>query len=93
MYSTLKIEKEGTSTTESKGKGIPTHYLKAKISLDDFRNMLLNPLTESQGASKRFQSFGHLIHTMEVSKKMLTAVQDKTYQIDAFTSQIGRAHV
>ena len=89
MYSLLKINRDGETTTESKGKGVPNHLLKNEvITHEHFLNILHLPwLADSTTSFKRFQSFQHVITKVEHSRKLLTAVQDKTYQIDALTSR------
>jgi hypothetical protein len=88
MYSLEKVERCGSVTEESKGKGVPKHYLKKNVHHQQYREMLFNPTTtSSEGSFARFQSFGHNICQVRMHRKILTALQDKTYQLDATTSR------
>ncbi len=89
LYSLLKILFDGETETESKGKAVPTYLLKNDvITHEHYLNILHLPwLADSTVSFKRFQSFQHVITKIEHARKLLTAVQDKTYQIDALTSR------
>jgi hypothetical protein len=88
MYSLAKVEHEGAMTEEKKGKGVPKSVLKSKVTHEDFRRTLLDPLAARKEAKfKRFQSFSHKICTVETTRKLLTSVQDKTYQLNPLESR------
>jgi hypothetical protein len=88
MYSLDKVERCGKNVVESKGKGVPKHVMNTMITQEDFRRTLFDPLAARKEAKfRRFQSFSHKICNVETTRKLLTSVQDKTYQLDPLTSR------
>jgi hypothetical protein len=86
MYSMLMRLPDGDLDTIAKGKGVPSAVLKRQTDHDSFRRMLFEPY-ESNATFKKLQSFKHQMHSLQMTKKMLTSLQDKTYQLSPTESR------
>ena len=79
MYSFKVMHEDGTIDAYMKGKGVPRQVLKAQVKHEDYRRMLFTPY-DSVANFRKLQSSNHEICGLQMSKRMLTAMQDKTYQ-------------
>jgi hypothetical protein len=86
MYSILMRVSDGQLSTSLKGKGVPTTVLEDTADHAGYRKMLFAPF-ESNVSFKKFQAFKHQVHTLQMTKKMLTPLQDKTYQVSPTESR------
>jgi hypothetical protein len=67
-------------------KGVPTPVLKENADHENFVKMLFEPFV-SNVTYKKLQSFNHQVYTLEMTKKMLTSLQEKTYQVSPTESR------
>jgi len=70
----------------TKGKGVPTSVLKKNATHAVYRKMLFEPHS-STVKFRKLQSFKHQVCGLEVNRSMLTALQDKTYQLSTTESR------
>jgi len=86
MYSFSVRHEDGELTTYMKGKGVPSKVLRANAQHDDYRRMLFEPF-DSRVSFRKLQSSNHEISGLQMSKRMLTALQDKTFQLNHLESR------
>jgi hypothetical protein len=86
MYSILMRLLDGQLSTSLKGKGVPTTVLVDNTDHAGYRRMLFEPF-ESNVSFKKFQAFKHQVYTLQMTKKMLTPLQEKTYQVSPTESR------
>jgi hypothetical protein len=86
MYSMLMIDGHGEDESIKKGKGVPARVLKKHATHDSYRKVLLEP-APSEATFRAFRSFNHKLAQVEVNKRMLTAFNDKVFQLDALESR------
>jgi hypothetical protein len=86
MYSMLMIGEDGVDESIKKGKGVPARVLKKETTHDSYRKILLDP-APSEATFRTFRSFGHSIVQLEVKKRLLTAFNDKVFQLSALDSR------
>jgi hypothetical protein len=79
MYSFKVMQEDGEVSTYMKGKGVPSKVLKSLAKHEDYRRMLFEPY-ESSASFRKLQSKNHEICGFNMRKRMLTALQDKTFQ-------------
>ncbi len=60
--------------------------LKENAEHMSFVKMLFEPFA-STVSYKKFQSFNHQVYTLQMTKKMLTPMQEKTYQVSPTESR------
>ena len=77
---------DGELDTIAKGKGVPSAVLKRNADHASFRHMLFDP-RESVVSFRKLQSFKHEMHGLQLNKRMLTALQDKTFQLSPTESR------
>ena len=97
MYSLLLITTIGLSEHNRKSKGIPMKAVKQLTFHQDFRNMLFEPY-DNYVTFKCLRSRNHVSQRLEVTKKGLTAINDKVFQLSAIESRpfghhLNREHV
>ncbi len=86
MYSMRMRLADGSMDTICKGKGVPNAVLKRNTDHSSYRNMLFEPY-ESNVTFKKLQSFKHQMHSLQLTRRMLTALQDKTFQLSPLESR------
>lgn len=86
MYSFKVMHEDGEISTYMRGKGVPSKVLKANANHESFCEMLFQPY-ESRVSFRTLRSTNHEIRGMNMSKRMLTALQDKTYQVSPLESR------
>ena len=86
MYSLQMVDRDGKLTTERKGKGVPTFVLKKNAQHEDYKRMVFEPY-ESSATFSTLRSHNHVIEKLSVTKKMLTAFNDKVFQYDQLASR------
>jgi hypothetical protein len=86
MYSMLMIGEDGVDESIRKGKGVPARVLKKEATHESYRSMLLTP-GPCEATFRTFRSFSHSIVQLEVKKRMLTAFNDKVFQLSALDSR------
>jgi hypothetical protein len=86
MYSMLMIGEDGLDESIRKGKGVPARVLKKEAAHESYRNILLSP-GPSEATFRTFRSFSHSIVQLEVKKRLLTAFNDKVFQLSALDSR------
>jgi len=86
MYSLQLRRADGDLVGTAKGKGVPSGVLKREATHADFYKMLFEP-HESRVTFRKLQSFKHHVCGLEVTRSMLTALQDKTYQLSPTESR------
>ena len=80
MYSLLMVTEGGEYDTSMKGKGVPKRVLKAKARHDMYRDMVRAPFSCYE-TSRAMRSQRQTNVVLELEKRMLTAYNDKVYQI------------
>ena len=86
MYSLLMVDRSGRQHTHMKGKGVPKRVLAAKASHEKYKEMLFEPYASSATFSA-LRSHNHIVERLEITKKMLTAFNDKVFQYDPLFSR------
>jgi hypothetical protein len=86
MYSILMIDSEGEDESIKKGKGVPARVLKKQATHEAYKKILFEP-GPSEATFRAFRSLKHSIVQLEVNKRMLTAFNDKVFQLNAFESR------
>jgi hypothetical protein len=86
MYSILMIGEDGEDESIKKGKGVPARVLKKQATHASYRQILFEP-GPSEATFRAFRSLKHSIVQLETSKRMLTAFNDKVYQLGATDSR------
>jgi hypothetical protein len=86
MYSMRMSRDDGGLDEYAKGKGVPKTVLKENAHHDSFVKMLFEPFA-SNVTYKKLQSFRHQVYTLQMTKKMLTSLQEKTYQVSPTESR------
>ena len=86
MYSILMIGDSGEAESIMKGKGVPSRVLKKEATHASYKEILFDP-SPSDVSFRAFRSFKHSIVQIEMSKRMLTAFNDKVYQDSPMTSR------
>ena len=86
MYSILMIGGGGEAEATMKGKGVPSRVLKKQATHASYKAMLFEP-SPSEASFRAFRSLGHSLAQIEMSKRMLTAFNDKVYQDSATRSR------
>ncbi len=79
MYSILMIGASGEGETIMKGKGVPSGVLKKQATHAAYKDILLEP-APSEACFRAFRSLKHSLVQVEMTKRMLTAFNDKVYQ-------------
>jgi len=79
MYSILMVGGGGETEEILKGKGVPSRVLKKQAAHEAYKEMLFEP-GPSEASFRAFRSYKHTITQVEMSKRMLTAFNDKVYQ-------------
>ena len=78
------MHEDGLVDTYMKGKGVPTHVLESNARHEEYRDMLFEPFAHhprSIASFRKLQSKNHEISGWRMTKRMLTALQDKTFQL------------
>jgi len=92
MYSMQLRLTTGELDAAAKGKGVPSRVLKGERAAErnavhaSFYKMLFEPHV-SRVTFRKLQSFKHHVCGLEVTRSMLTALQDKTYQLSPTESR------
>jgi hypothetical protein len=86
MYSILMIGEDGEDESIKKGKGVPSRVLKKQATHESYKKILFEP-GPSEATFRAFRSLKHSIVQLETSKRMLTAFNDKVFQLDALESR------
>jgi hypothetical protein len=86
MYSLLMVDREGQQHTHMKGKGVPKRVLAAQASHKQYMQMIAEPF-ESTATFSALRSRNHVVERLQVSKRMLTAYNDKVFQLSAQESR------
>ena len=86
MYSILIIGESGEGETIMKGKGVPSRVLKKQATHEAYKEILFEP-APSEVSFRAFRSYKHAITQVEMSKRMLTAFNDKVYQESSLFSR------
>jgi len=86
MYSLLMISREGTQLTHMKGKGVPKRVLAAQASHEHYKQMIFEPF-ESSATFSAMRSHNHVVERLTITKKMLTAFNDKVFQHERLASR------
>jgi hypothetical protein len=86
MYSLLMVDREGRQHTHMKGKGVPKRVLAAQASHKQYMQMIAEPF-ESTATFSALRSRNHVVERLQVSKRMLTAYNDKVFQLSAQESR------
>jgi hypothetical protein len=86
MYSILMIGEEGEDESIKKGKGVPARVLKKQATHESYRKILFEP-GPSEATFRAFRSLKHSLVQLEVNKRMLTAFNDKVFQLNALESR------
>ena len=80
MYSLLMVTPSGEHEETMKGKGVPKRVLKAKAKHDMYVKMVHEPYNLYQNF-RAMRSQNQVNVVLEINKRMLTACNDKVYQI------------
>ena len=86
MYSLLLITIAGLCEHNRKSKGIPMKAVKQLTLHEDFRQMLFEPYV-NYVTFNCLRSKNHISQRLEITKKGLTAVNDKVFQLNALESR------
>ena len=86
MYSLFMIAAAGDHKTILKGKGVPSRVLKDQASHALYKSMLVEP-RQCEAAFRALRSKNHSIEQLELVKRMLTALNEKVFQLSAFFSR------
>ena len=82
LYSYLIVDENGELSFTMKGKGVPKPVLRSTYEHEDLKKMLLEPykdeVTFKAMRSKKLQN-----EHLQLSKRALTAYNDKVFQISA----------
>ena len=82
LYSYQTVDEDGELSGSIKGKGVPKSVLRSTYEHEDFKKMLLDPhkdeVTFKAMRSKKLQN-----EHLQLSKRGLTAYNDKVFQISA----------
>jgi len=72
--------------TITKAKGVAGSVVKKNAPHEVYRDMLFNPKV-SRATFRKLQSFKHKVCGLEITRNMLTSLQDKTYQLSTTESR------
>lgn len=86
MYSMLMRRADGSLGQTARGKGVDKTVLKENANHISFVKMLFEPFA-SNVTYRKFQSFNHQVYTLQMTKKMLTPLQEKTFQLSPTESR------
>jgi hypothetical protein len=86
MYSILMVGEDGEDESIRKGKGVPARVLKKQATHESYKKILFEP-APSEATFRAFRSLKHSIVQLESTKRMLTAFNDKVYQLNAMESR------
>jgi hypothetical protein len=86
MYSLLMVDRDGQQHTHMKGKGVPKRVLASQASHEQYMRMISEPFVSSATFSA-LRSHNHVVERLQVSKRMLTAFNDKVYQLSGQESR------
>ena len=81
MYSLLMVTLEGILEEIAKGKGVPKRVLKKQTEHANYLAMIYAPY-HSVANSSAMRSHKQNNIVLELEKRMLTAFNDKVYQLD-----------
>ena len=79
-------KKDGFSIDYMKGKGVPKRVLQKKATHETYKDMIFNTAVH-RITFRTLRSNKHVVEQLEIDRKMLTAYNDKVYQIDSFCSR------
>ena len=79
-------KKDGFSIDYMKSKGVPKRVLQKKATHETYKDMIFNTAV-NRITFRTLRSSKHIIEQLEIDRKMLTAYNDKVYQIDCFSSR------
>jgi hypothetical protein len=69
--------------TESKAKGVNKHALKAYLTHQDYRDVLMKPVICSKATTfHSFRSLEHVVSTVEITKQALNKYDDKRFILE-----------
>ena len=88
MYSMELINREGKIGFVRKAKGVPRFVVALYAPHAKYREMVLEPVEFTHGF-RCLRSKNHTIEVLELTKRVLTAFDDKTYRV---TSLLSRPH-
>jgi hypothetical protein len=86
MYSLKLVEPAGAIKFSKKGKGVPARVLKQQAAHEDFKRMIFEPF-DSKATFRTFRSENHELQQRALTKRMLTAFNDKVYQLSPSESR------
>ena len=86
MYSLLMTARDGSLHSHMKAKGVPKRVLATKGSHEQYKDMVFEPYASSATFSA-LRSHHHVVERLSVTKKMLTAFNDKVFQHEQLNSR------
>jgi hypothetical protein len=79
-------KKDGICIDYMKGKGVPKRVLQKKATHETYKDMIFNT-SVNRITFRTLRSKNHVVEQLEIDRKMLTAYNDKVYQIDSLSSR------
>jgi hypothetical protein len=86
MYSLQMIDRSGHPHSHMKGKGVPKRVLAAKANHEHYKDMLFEPHASS-ASFHALRSHNHIVERLYLTKKMLTAYNEKVHQYEPLRSR------
>ena len=83
---------ENPKKCHKKGKGIKKHYVKNKLSHNQFVDVLRNVIPKTTATFRVFRSTNHVLNTVEMTKLCLCAFDDKRYMLQDGIHTLAYGH-
>ena len=80
------VDRDGAIKHDKKGKGIPKFVIKKKTTHEEYRAMLFTP-SLSEVSFYKLASEAHEMQKRRLTKKKLTAYNDKVFQLSSMESR------
>ena len=86
LYSMELVDACGAIRHDKKGKGIPKFVIKKKTTHEEYKAMLFDP-SVSEVSFYKLGSEAHQMQKQRLTKKKLTAYNDKVFQLSSMESR------